>query len=83
MPTIQSICDDESQARDIEDLVCKVTSWDSVHVSDWEVKVPNTTVGVLHGVQVCLTKDEKGVRLLLIRFVNTQLESMSPQGGAW
>jgi hypothetical protein len=80
MPAIQDIYDDDSHAGDI-DLMCNIASWDSVHAFDWEAKVPNTTVDVLRGVQVGLTKDEKGGRLLLIRFVDTQLESTSPMEG--
>jgi hypothetical protein len=75
MPTIQSICDDESQARDIEDLVCKVTSWDSVHVFDWEVKVPNTTVDVLHGVHQGLS-NHRGVFRFLKSLNNPSIEML-------
>lgn len=59
-------------------------SWDSLHVFDWEAQVPNnSTVDVIRGVEVGLTKDTNGARLLLIRFVDTGLECVQPSGGAW
>lgn len=77
----QSIYEDASHAGDI-DLFCHV-SWDSIHAFDWSARVPNTTVDVLRGIQIGLQKDKEGVRSLLIRFVDTELEFVKPSSGAW
>ena len=81
MDELQAIYDDPRHASDI-DLMCS-SSWDTVHSFDWERKVKNTTVDVLRGVEVGLTKNEDGVRMLLVRFVDTALDYVQPSGGAW